>query len=91
MLNKANDILNKLFKVYNRNAIEDKNVIAAKTLSFIQDRLQFVIGQLDSVEKNIQSYKTKEGIYNLGSQAELYLGTVKELDKKNSDVDGGDK
>ena len=85
--NKANDILNKLFKVYNRNAIEDKNVIAAKTLNFIQERLQFVIGQLDSVEKNIQSYKTKEGIYNLGSQAELYLGTVKELDKKNSDVE----
>ena len=84
---KGVDILTYLFKVYNKNAIDDKNQIAAKTLNFIQNRLQYVIGQLDSVERNIQSFKTREGVYNLGEQASLYLNNVKELDKRNSDVE----
>ena len=83
---KGNDILNKLFEVYNRKAIEDKNVIAAKTLNFIEERLHFVIGQLDSVERNIESFKSREGVYNLGEQASLYLSNVKDLDKRNSEV-----
>jgi len=35
---KGINILNKLFEVYNKAAIEDKNQIAKKTLLFIQDR-----------------------------------------------------
>jgi len=84
---KGIDILNKLFEVYNADAIEDKNQIAAKTLNFIEGRLHMVIGQLDSVEKNIQSFKTKEGVYNLGDQASLYLNNVQGLDKRNSEIE----
>ncbi len=84
---KGIDILNKLFEVYNADAVEDKNTIAAKTLNFIEDRLHLVIGQLDSVEKNIQTYKTSQGVYNLGDQASLYLSNVQGLDKRNSDVE----
>ena len=84
---KGMDILNKLFERYNINAVTDKNQIAARTLSFIEDRLRYVIGQLDSVEKNIQSFKSREGVYNLGEQASLYFGNVSELDKRNSEVE----
>lgn len=83
---KGVDFLNKLFEVYNEYAVVDKNQIAAKTLAFIEDRLNLVVGQLDSVEKNIQSYKTRESVYDLGNQASLYLSNVSELDKKSSDV-----
>jgi len=79
-------ILNKLFEVYNYEAVVDKNQIAAKTLAFIENRLNLVVGQLDSVEKNIQRYKTQESVYDLGGQASLYLSNVSELDKKSSDV-----
>ena len=84
---KGVDILNKLFEVYNKAAVNDKNQIAAKTLKFIDGRLNFVIGQLDSVEKNIENYKTRESIYNLGDQASLYLSNVSDLDKKSGDVE----
>jgi hypothetical protein len=47
--NKAKDILTRLFEVYNSEGIQDKNQIATKTLNFIDDRLRFVINQLDSV------------------------------------------
>ena len=83
---KGIDILNKLFEVYNVAAVNDKNQIAAKTLKFIEDRLHLVIGQLDSVEKNIESFKTRESVYNLGDQASLYLSNVSDLDKKGSEV-----
>ena len=84
---KGIDILNRLFEVYNRYAVDDKNQIAARTLRFIEDRLHLVIGQLDSVEKNIASFKTRESVYNLGDQASLYLSNVSALDKRNSDVE----
>jgi tyrosine-protein kinase Etk/Wzc len=84
---KGVDFLNRLFEVYNYDAIEDKNQIAAKTLAFIEDRLNLVVGQLDSVEKNIQRYKTQESVYDLGGQASLYLSNVSELDKKSSNVE----
>lgn len=83
---KGVDFLNRLFEIYNKDAIDDKNQIAAKTLAFIEDRLNLVVGQLDSVEKNIQRYKTQESVYDLGGQASLYLSNVSELDKKGSDV-----
>ena len=83
---KGVDFLNKLFEVYNYEALLDKNQIAAKTLAFIEDRLNLVTGQLDSVEKNIQNYKTRESVYSLGDQASLYLSSVGELDRKNSEV-----
>jgi tyrosine-protein kinase Etk/Wzc len=84
---KGVDFLNKLFEVYNQYAVTDKNQIAAKTLAFISNRLDLVVGQLDSVEKNIERYKTRESVYDLGGQASLYLSNVSELDKKNSDVE----
>lgn len=84
---KGVDILNKLFEVYNQYAVTDKNLIAAKTLAFIENRLNLVVGQLDSVEKNIQNFKTRESVYDLGSQAGLYMTNVSELDKKSSDVE----
>ena len=83
---KGVDFLNRLFEVYNADAIQDKNQIAAKTLAFIEDRLNLVVGQLDSVEKNIQNYKTRESVYSLGDQASLYLSKVSALDLKSSEV-----
>ncbi len=66
---KGRDILNKLFEIYNSDAIDDKNQIADKTLRFIDDRLILVTAQLDSVEKNIAGYKSRESVVDLSSQA----------------------
>ncbi len=84
---RGEDILNKTFEIYNLEGIQDKNQIADKTLNFIENRLQLVISQLDSVEKNIVRYKAKESLFAIGSQAQLYIGKVQELDKRNADID----
>ncbi|MEJ7820743.1 MAG: polysaccharide biosynthesis tyrosine autokinase, partial [Chitinophagaceae bacterium] len=84
---KGVDILSRLFKVYNANAIDDKNETAAKTLAFIDNRLGFVTNQLDSVEKNVQKYKSKNQIIDLSSQGEMFLESVKDLDKRKGEID----
>jgi capsular exopolysaccharide synthesis family protein len=84
---KGLDVLNKLFEIYNRNAIIDKNQISAKTIDFIEDRLRMVISQLDSVERNVASFRSRESVYDLSSQAQMYLENVKDLDKKSTDID----
>ncbi|MEP6926984.1 MAG: hypothetical protein ABI834_05070, partial [Ginsengibacter sp.] len=84
---KGRDILNKLFEIYNLDAIDDKNQIGEKTLRFIDDRLALVTGQLDSVEKKIAGYKSRESVVDLGGQASAYLDKVKDLDKQNSDIE----
>ena len=87
MPEKANDILTRLFQIYNRNAIDDKNQIAVRTLQFIDDRLDLVTLQLDSVEKNIAGYKSSTSAVDLGSQASDYFSKVKSLDNQNSELD----
>ena len=84
---KGKDILNKLFEIYNKEAIQDKNQIANNTINFIEDRLNTVIRQLDSVERNIQDYKSREAVTDLGAQASMYFGSVKELEKRKSSLD----
>src|SRR5690348_724836 len=84
---KGTDMLTKLFEIYNIDAIEDENEIADKTLQFIDDRLNLLQTQLDSVEKSIAAYKAKESVVDLSSQASAYLDKVKDLDKAQSDID----
>ena len=84
---KGEAILRNLFVVYNAQGIEDKNAIAYKTLNFIEDRLGLVIRELDSVEKNIVAYRSRESLINVSAQSELYLAKVTDLDKAKGDID----
>ena len=73
-------VLNKLISEYNQAAVVDKNIVAANTLNFIEDRLRLIAGELATVEKGVESYKSAEGITDLSSQAQVFLETVKEND-----------
>ena len=80
------DILNQLLKVYNQAAILDKNILAANTLKFVENRLDFVVKDLDSVETSLQSFKAKNKIVDISTQGEIYLKTVAENDQKVSEM-----
>jgi len=55
------DILNSMLDSYNELAVGEKNMMAKKTLSFIEDRLDIVGADLESIEKKIQQYKITTG------------------------------
>ncbi|HZW66177.1 MAG TPA: hypothetical protein VFF23_10840, partial [Hanamia sp.] len=84
---KGRDILGKLFEVYNINGVEDKNEIADKTVKFIDDRLDLVSSQLDSVERKIAHFQSQTSAVDLSAQASAYFGQVTDLDKQNGEID----
>ena len=83
---KGKDIINTLIAHYNKNAIEDKNYVAHSTISFIDERLLAVSGELQTAEKNVESYQKSQGITNLESQGQLLLTSSSEFDKKIVDA-----
>lgn len=83
---RGEDILNELLKVYNRAAILDKNVLAANTLKFVEDRLKYVVNELDSVEGRLQNYKARNKIVDISVQGQIFLQTVAANDQKISDI-----
>lgn len=76
---KAEDFLNKLVEIYNRDAINDKNMISEKTAKFINERLVIITEELGSVEKEAETYKKKNKITDLPSEAELNLKSASEF------------
>lgn len=83
---RGEDILNELLSVYSRAAILDKNVLAANTLKFVNDRLKYVVNELDSVEGRLQSFKSHNKITDISAQGKIYLETVATNDQKVSEI-----
>lgn len=80
-------ILNNLITVYGVSAVDYKSRNYENSQRFLDERLKIVADELNGVEKNLQSFKSSEGIINLGAEGELYLSQVKETDKKIAELD----
>lgn len=79
-------LLNSLIKEYNQAALADKNLVAANTLKFIEERLQLISGELSTVEKDVERFKSTQGITDLGAQAQLFLQKVQQNDSQLNEV-----
>lgn len=79
---RARTILNKLIEQYNKASINDKNSLAINTLAFVEDRLNHVAYELDSIEKKVQRFKTSRGAIDISTQGKLFLQNVSENDQK---------
>ncbi len=84
---RGKDILNTLINLYNLETVADKNQIAANTLAFVENRIKYVVKELDSIENRLQRFRTEKGVVNLSEQGKLYLQTVGENDSKMVDLD----
>ncbi|WP_375444588.1 GumC family protein [uncultured Fibrella sp.] len=79
-------ILNQLIEEYNQAAIADKNKMASNTLKFIEDRLDLISGELATVEKDVEHFKSAQGITDLSTQAQNFLTTVQQNDAQLNQV-----
>jgi tyrosine-protein kinase Etk/Wzc len=77
---RGKDFLNKLLEEYNNAAVEDKNIVNTNTFSFISHELDSIKGNLGSVEKNVQDYKSQNGIANIDAQSEILLQGIGDND-----------
>lgn len=70
---KAKAILNELVKVYNQDAIADKNSESQKTATFINDRIVEVGKDLGNVENEKERFKESNNITDLAVEGEINL------------------
>jgi capsular exopolysaccharide synthesis family protein len=84
---KTKDMLDKLVELYNLDAIFDKNMILTNTADFIESRLRLISSELLDVELNVENYKKTHGLTDISSEAQLYLETASEYEKKLVDIE----
>jgi capsular exopolysaccharide synthesis family protein len=80
------DVINKLLDTYNSFSIQAKNQLAENTLVFLDERLQRVKEDLDSIEARVQGYRSSQGVIDISEQGKIYLENVAESDRRAADV-----
>lgn len=86
-ISKAKDIINSLIVAYNNDAIVDKNSESKKTLDFIEDRIKKLSGELGEVENQKESFKSKNNLTDLETEAKINLESSAAARAKQLDVD----
>ena len=86
VLNRAKNVLDQLILEYNKDAIEDKNLIAENTASFINERLTIINTELDSVESGKVEFKKENRLTNLSSESEIFVQNASEYSKRKQEI-----
>lgn len=81
---RAEDIINELIQEYNKAGLNDKNTLASNTLNFVDDRLNHVAIELDSIERQVEAYRSTKGAVNLSEQSVNFLNNLGDNDQKIS-------
>lgn len=78
----ATDMLQAVIDEYNRRGIEAKRIRDTQTLSFIDDRLARLTGELSESEQGIESFKQQNRLSDLKAEAEYMLGERAAVDQE---------
>lgn len=78
---RSNDILSHLIESYKRDALFDKNIVAANTSAFIKERMKFLLEELDDVEKSGESYKNQNNIVDFQADVTDYISNKGEASR----------
>lgn len=70
---KGEDFLNNLMYQFNLDGVKDKRQVAAKTTEFIQNRLENISVDLDSVESNLADFKKENRFMDIGTGAGEFI------------------
>lgn len=84
---KAKDILNNLVKVYNTDAITDKNSESEITRDFIDERINIIANDLGEVESRKERFKSSNQITDLMTEAKIGLEGSAEARAKQIEID----
>ncbi|RXG26005.1 GumC family protein [Leeuwenhoekiella marinoflava] len=83
---KAQDILDQLIFEYNKEAIEDKNEVAVNTARFINERLDIISGELDTVEVGLEEFKETNSLTNIEAESSLFIQSASDYRKREQEL-----
>ena len=78
-VDKCKDILNTIITLYNKDALEDKSILANNTDIFISSRLTDLSRELSMAEDDVETYKISNNFFNIGIESEIMLNQEKEI------------
>lgn len=84
---RATDLLNKLFEVYNSRWVEDINKQAISTSKFIDEELRTIESQLGNVDANIAQQKQANAAPDLGVATQINLSKVENTSAQLLELD----
>lgn len=84
---KSEDFLNKLMQRFNEEGVEDKQEVAENTTSFIQDRLEMITSELDSVETDIAEFKRENRLMSIESGASEFQSKFSAAEQQIFDLE----
>ncbi|QJD80119.1 polysaccharide biosynthesis tyrosine autokinase [Spirosoma rhododendri] len=79
-------ILGRLMNDYALSLANDRSQEVNSALALIDERLRLITGELNSVEKNVESYKSGQGITDLSTEGNLVFEAAKANDAKMNDI-----
>jgi len=79
-------ILTKLIESYQRDALNDRNIVKTNTSEFIKERIKFILEELNEVEKSGELYKKEKGIVNFDIDVNEFIESKSIAEKKVTDV-----
>ena len=70
---KGKDFLYTMIRRYNENGIGDKQLVSAKTVDFINERLRVINQELGDIENDAESFKKAHQLTNIASDAAFVM------------------
>ena len=83
---KSEAIINQLIFEYNKEAIEDKNLVARNTRDFIDERLLIINEELDSVEVDKEEFKEVNKLTDIQSESQLFIENASDYKNRELEV-----
>ncbi|SHG29096.1 capsular exopolysaccharide family [Flavobacterium fluvii] len=87
VIERAEDFLDNLIRVYNEDAAADKSYISENTSKFVANRLLLITQELDGVEKDVQHFKTSNKLTDIETEAKLFIEGSSEYNKKRVEME----
>ncbi len=87
MEQRGRDWLNAIIEAYQLESQADKRKKAQFTMDFIDSRLAYVGQDLDSVERRLENFKSKNDVQLVSAEAQRFLAKVQTGDQKSSELD----
>ncbi|HMZ45198.1 MAG TPA: polysaccharide biosynthesis tyrosine autokinase, partial [Chitinophagaceae bacterium] len=75
------DIINKLMEVYDNAGLDDKNIVAKKTIQFLNDKLGNIAKDLDSIEIKIEQFRKDNKVPSFSEAGSAFFAEYTGLDK----------
>lgn len=84
---KARHLLDQLIYQYNREAIEDKNLVSMNTANFIEDRLAIITEELDSVETGKEQFKKENKLTDIEEESKVFIENASDFRNRQLEVE----